>query len=149
MMEVINNIGLNLSGSGATWLFSVAAKTTTLLLAAWLVSRALTAYAPRVRYLVWSSAILCALALPPASAIVTQVQIPSPAPAPQTVVQQTSKSSPVGAIIGAVVVILLIVVIFVIVSNNDSSDDTPTPGTGGTPAVTEPAAPAPESTDGG
>ena len=79
----------------------------------------------------------------------TQVQIPSPAPAPQTVVQQTSKSSPVGAIIGAVVVILLIVVLFVIVSNNDSSDDTPTPGTGGTPAVTEPAAPAPESTDGG
>jgi hypothetical protein len=79
----------------------------------------------------------------------TQVQIPSPAPSPQTVVQQSSSRSPVGAIIGAVVVILLIVVIFVIVSNNDSSDDTPTPGTGGTPAVTEPAAPAPESTDGG
>jgi len=84
----------------------------------------------------------------------TQVQIVASAPAPQTVVQQSSKSSPVGAIIGAVVVILLIVVIFVIVSNNsDSSDDSPTPGTVGVPAQDEPAsdseAPAPESDDGG
>jgi hypothetical protein len=81
----------------------------------------------------------------------TQVQ--TPAPATQTVVEQGSKSSPMGAIIGAIVVVLLIVVIFAIVSNSsDSSDDTPVPGTAGVPAEEDapaPEEPAPESDDGG
>jgi len=76
----------------------------------------------------------------------TQVQIPTPASAPQTVVQQTSSSSPLGTIIGVVAVVLLVIVVIAFIGNSDSSDDTPTPGTDAPPAeapATE--APAPEA----
>mgnify|MGYP001826675004 CR=1 FL=1 len=67
--------------------------------------------------------------IPPAPG--TQVA-PPPTPAaatPQTVNVPSSKSSPLGIIVGVAAVLLVIVLIVALVSGNDSSDDTPTPGT--------------------
>jgi hypothetical protein len=69
----------------------------------------------------------------------TEVQLPIPMSG-----TQTSRRSPIGAIVAVLVVVLLVVVIFVIVSNNDSSDDSPTPATDVAPATEAPSAPATE-----
>lgn len=81
----------------------------------------------------------------------TQVQAPTPAaPAPQTVVQQSS-GSPLGTIVGVVVVILLVIVVLAFIGNSNA-DDTPVPGSDNPPAeapAEEPAPDAPSDSSGG